>query len=141
MTTITYPIVGTEAEIREKDRSITLRWDTGKVKPATQYEGEAKIMLTLNISHHKAGPNYWNGTIDRVGFFSASLSNETLRENGVISFVMGSGLGIEKRAQPRFSRKKMQEFADEMRGKIMDLVGERDPQIMPYINGEKAGLA
>jgi len=146
-----------EPTIRVKDRSITARYDTGVKKPASEFEGEASILFTLNVGYVKAGINYFNGERTTTDYFSITVQNETLRENGVIGFVMGKGFGIARipNESNRFSKKKLQQIFDEWKITVEGLIS-LDPEqhhlldegeskilhhLLPYVHGRMAGLA
>lgn len=147
-----------EPTVRVKDRSITARYDTGQIKPGGEFDSDAKIIFTITVSYSKAGINYFTSERTTTDYYSVSVLNETERENGVIGFMMGSGLGVTRILHPsnRFSRKKLAEIAEEWREKIEGWLSLADDQavqflddreftirekILPYWNGEKAGLA
>ena len=146
-----------EARISPKERSITARYDTGVKKPATEFESEASILFTLSVSYTKAGINYWNGERTTTDYFSITVLNETQRENGVIGFVVGRGVGLGRVSNPsnRFSRKKLQHIFVEWKVIVEGLLSLDEDQlhhldkqekdildaILPYWRGEKAGLA
>ena len=136
--------------IKQKDRTIEARYDTGKTK--TTHGEEWRIMLVLSVYYHKAGPNYFTGEYTRVDHFTVAVRNE--EENGhATRFAMGSGLGVERIEQPsnRFSRKKLKEIFSQFQEEIEGIMSIDDPEavldgrelrirngVMPYWNGEKA---
>lgn len=124
------PVTLGEPSVRTKDRSVTARYDTGKITD----DGE-KVLVTLTVSHHKQGMNVWSG-VSREAHFSASIVNET-EKDGIIGFTMFSGLGLERRPQARFSAPRLQSFFAEMRDRFEELVAAGDEQVLPYARGEK----
>ena len=141
-----------EARITRGDRNITARYDTGKRKEADYTGEEGIIIFSLSVSHNKAGINYWNGTVTKEDYFSVSISNEVER-NRSRSFIMGSGLGLTKiPCGKRFNRKKLEATWAEWQEKIEGIFSvdakllNAEQQMLltylvPYLNGQKAGLA
>lgn len=143
--------------LHHENRSITARYDTGQKKPATEFEREATILFTLSVTYHKRGINYMSGERTTVDYFAVTVMNETLHENGVIGFMMGGGIGLERVRQlsNRFSKKKLGQTFEEYRETVEGLLSlDEDQQhllddheqkilaaILPYWRGEKAGLA
>ena len=138
-------------------RTITARYDTGLTTEPGKYDPRVKkILLSFSVHYTKAGINYWNGTRTTIDYYGVSVQNET-EQDGMIGFVMGSGLGLAKIEQPsnRFSRKRLDAVFAEWREKVEGLMSLDDEQvhlldedeqklraaILPYWNGEKAGLA
>ena len=140
--------------IRNKERSIIARYDTGLTTPPTEYNREVKkILFTFEVHYTKAGINYFNGERTTTDYYAVTVINETERD-GVVGFMVGGGLGLARIQQEsnRFSRKKLQQIFDEWRERVEgimcvpeNLLDDSDRiiqrAVMPYWNGTKAGLA
>lgn len=141
-----------EPTITERGRSINARYDTGLIKEE-KYGRDKNILFTLTVSYSKAGINYFTGERTSTDYYTVGVMNETASE-GMIGFTLGSGLGVARIEQPnnRFSRKRLREIFEEWKEKVEGIMAvdgnllDEDEQkmqsaVMPYWNGQKAGLA
>src|SRR4051812_43476514 len=143
--------------VKYGSRTIIARYDTGLTTAPDKYDAKTKrILLAFSVHYTKAGVNYWNGTRTTTDYYGVMVQNETESE-GVIGFMMGSGLGLTRVEQPsnRFSRKRLDEIFAEWREKVEGMLSMPDEHlhlldeneqilraaVLPYWNGEKAGLA
>lgn len=158
MTTLDLP----QPKIKTKERGIDAFYDTGQIYVEERLSGpdeERMIVLELSVTYHKAGVNYLTGIRNTTDYYGVTVHNWTRSPDGVMSITLmgGNSLGISKIPQKsnRFSRKKLNEIFSEWREKIEGMMSLADDQaaalldpdeftlrekIMPYWNGEKAGL-
>lgn len=143
-----------EPTLSRNARSITATYDTGQ--KVTEYNKEKSIVLKLMVSYTKAGVNYFTSERVTTDYYQAAVRN-ALRDGVSESFIMGSGLGLTRIPQEsnRFNRRLLGRYFDEWREKIEGMLSLADDQaallldpdeftmreaILPYWNGEKAGL-
>jgi len=103
--------------VKRDKREVSYEWELGKT------EDDATRLVVLSISHHKRS---------RGGSFAASLCNMTVKEIGFMterSFSPLSATRISLEAVPRFSSKRLEEFAAGALQRVRDLYEQGDPKV------------
>lgn len=126
-------------EVKRTDRQITYRWKTGRTQPDLDEADGGEILLTLSVWHEKAGANMFAGTVHDA-HLGAKVVNE-MELGGMVRTRMFSGLGLPQEPLARFSAKRLDDYATRMVEQLKQLTLEDNPQVLPYVRGEKAGNA
>ena len=104
-------------EVKRDRREVSYEWELAK------NEDGATRLVVLSVSHHKRS---------RGGAFSSSLCNMTVKEMGSMterSFSPLSATRISVEAVPRFSSKRLDEFAAGALQRVRDLYEQGDPKV------------
>jgi hypothetical protein len=109
-------------------RSIKYEWDLGDAS-----EGRRR-MAVLSISHHTAGMSMFSGG-SHPNHFSATLLNEDVDARSRLTR-MFSGHSIEEEQISRFSRKRLEAFAERALQKLRELHAAQDPAVLAYFQHE-----
>ena len=104
-------------EVKRDRREVSYEWELAKNE-----DGAARLVV-LSVSHHKRS---------RGGAFSSSLCNMTVKEMGFMTergFSPLSATRISVEAVPRFSSKRLEEFAAGALQLVRDLYEQGDPKV------------
>lgn len=131
----------------EKGRSVEFEWEVRKLAAGEAMEeghtaegyGERTVLAQLNVSHHKAGMNYFSGERTDEDYFSVTLQNVTVEQRGMFTsygYRLGSGLGIARYpAGNRYSKKKLTEAADRAITEFIPLYESGNEKVLRYFTG------
>lgn len=112
-------------------RRVYYRWTLGDV-PSERGDGTRVLQAVLRVYHETSGVNYFAGTRHPNQYVAAIAREYT--EGQMRSFAMGDGIAFLREEQPRFNRRKFEDFCDRALAKLLELAGEDNEQILGYFD-------
>jgi hypothetical protein len=93
-----------------------------KLRVPVQNPTEDATHVEVDVYYQKAGPNYWTGGRDEGGIY-VSAQPITVRPDGGVCTVLGSGLKHLLRSSDRLNRKRLADVADGVRTQVETRTG------------------